>query len=149
MTEEERVRKELIDRINKGGINRRTSSNALGNTSNGGTSSGGTSSSAISNYSSDTPFTDANWDNLNTTDQALQNAMNYKSTEYMASHKYQYEINSLKEAGINPILAPSLGGNSISTPSFSNSSAESSERNATSILSTAMSILAMVVLKKL
>lgn len=122
--------------LNNGPIkpNRNKSSNAI-------------SISSQPTSSNQTPWTDANWDNLTSDEQTMQNAMQYKYDEYKMTQGHKINMQALKEAGLNPILAANFSGIGGSTPSFSNSSSENEDRNATNILSTAVSILAMVLLK--
>lgn len=97
---------------------------------------------------STTPWTDENWENLLSDNQQMQNAMQYKWSEHARNTSVTSYVNQLKENGINPILAASnFGGNTGSTPSFSNSTKETEISNSTNLLSTAISIMAMALLK--
>lgn len=59
---------------------------------------------------------------------ALQeNAQNF--SEYMAKHGYQFAVEDMKKAGLNPILAYSQGASSGSSPSASSSGSGYSPKN--------------------
>lgn len=97
-----------------------------------------------------TPFADQYWEDLKSTDQGLQNAMNVKWGEYQRNTQYQTAVNDLKEAGLNPVLAATgLSGAGIASNAMSNTTKQTEMNNITSIMSTALSILGMVILKKL
>lgn len=95
-----------------------------------------------------TPWSDANWEQLKTTDQGEQNAWNIKNAEYMRNTSLTSYVNQLKENGLNPILAmQNFGSSGSSSANFSNSSKESENRNVSSILSSALAVLGMIIAK--
>ena len=103
---------------------------------------------SVKSEESTTPWTDENWENLLSDNQQMQNAMQYKWNEHARNTSLTSYVNQLKENGINPILAASnFGGSTGSTPSFSNSTKETEMSNSTNLLSTAISIMAMALLK--
>lgn len=146
MTERE-AQQDLIDKINKTGKYAGQSGLDIIKSSNATNVKNNTIPSQVPNNSL-TPWSDANWNNLTSTNQGDQNAMEMKWNEYERATRYQTAVEDMKKAGLNPVLAlTSFGGSNGSSANFSNSSKENSSRNASSILSSALAVLGMLVTK--
>lgn len=97
-----------------------------------------------------TPFYDTYEEELLTDNQAQQNAMNVKWAEYERATRIPTQVEQLKSAGLNPVLAAtSLGGASSAPIAMSNTTKQTEMNNMTSLVSSALSLLGMVLLKKL